>query len=40
MSCFGTRGTVLTKGFGFRNSSGSFAMLAAMRRASTKAHSK
>ena len=34
MSWFGTRSTVLTKGYGFRNSSGSFAMFAAIRRAS------
>jgi len=30
---FGTRGIVLTKGYGFRNSSGSLAMFAAIRRA-------
>jgi hypothetical protein len=33
MSWFGTRGTVLTKGYGFCNSSGSFAIFAAIRRA-------
>jgi hypothetical protein len=32
MSWFGTPGPVLTKGYGFRNSSGSLAMFAAIRR--------
>jgi hypothetical protein len=34
MSWFGTRGTVLIKGYGFRNSSGNRAIFAAIRRAS------
>jgi hypothetical protein len=33
MSWFGTRGTVLTKGYGFGNSSGSLVTFAAIRRA-------
>jgi hypothetical protein len=36
MSWFGTRGIVLTKGYGFRNNSGSLAMFAAIRRASSR----
>jgi hypothetical protein len=32
MSWFGTRGTVLIKGYGFRSSSGSLAIFAAIRR--------
>jgi hypothetical protein len=35
MSWFGTRGIVLTKGYGFRNNSGNFAIFAAIRRASS-----
>ena len=33
MSWFATRGIILTRGYGFRKSSGSFATLAAIRRA-------
>jgi hypothetical protein len=35
MCWLGTRGTILNKGCGFRNNSGSFAIFAAIRRASS-----